>query len=167
MQHSTSSATWISRLYFFWLWHLLTTKLAQTAVSSCAGLTTATRCFTELRWLPSTSCSASRTMQQGLCCRCRNELMRSLYSRNCTGCPSNSYKIAMLSFKVRSTSTPAYLTFATSSHVSALETLGHQRLQRCCSSRSPHPPREGAIFRGTAPAVWCSLSPELFDHLFS
>ena len=38
------------------------------AVSSCPGSTTATRCFTQLRRLPSTSCSASTTMQRGLRC---------------------------------------------------------------------------------------------------
>ena len=87
---------------------------------------------------PSTSCSVSTTMQQRLCCRCQNEPMRSLYSRNYIGCPLNSASDTrqLCSLSRFSARQRQHISTNTSRYVDTLKTLGHQRLQSC-SSRSP------------------------------
>ena len=107
----------------------------------------------------------NRPMQLGLCCRCRNELTRSLYSRNCIGCPSGeqhvSYEIAVLTFKIRSTSTPAYL----NRHIHTRQRTRDTRSSATPALFEPFTRTNCAkrAFRCSASAVWNSLPRTVLD----
>ena len=57
---------------------------------SCPGSTTAMLCFTVHQRALSSNCSEFRTMQLGLCSKCRGDPTLSRYYTSCIGCQSSS-----------------------------------------------------------------------------
>ena len=116
-------------------------------------------CFTAHRPALFRNCSEFRTWQLGLCSKCRGvSTLSRYYCTSCIGCQLVQQRItlAVLTYKVRSTSTPVYL---------------HRRIAECACSRTL---RSATIplldkpfmrtdfsnkraFRFSAPTVWNSL----------